>query len=175
MAFTIVGSGPNGASPHHDPSGREILAGDGVVLDFGGRTGGYCSDMSRTVAVNVASPELKHVHEIVREAQEEAFRAVAPGVPAEEVDRAAREVIERSGYGDLFVHRTGHGIGLEEHEPPYIVEGNETLLQAGMTFSDEPGIYLPSRFGVRIEDQVVVTPSGAERLNDAPRDATLVA
>ena len=174
VAFTIVGSGPNGASPHHEPGGREILAGDGVVLDFGGRTGGYCSDISRTVAVGRASSELRHVHEVVQEAQEEAFRAVAPGVPAEEVDRAARAVIERSGYGDLFVHRTGHGIGLEEHEPPYIVEGNDQPLEVGMCFSIEPGIYVPGEFGVRIEDIVAVTDQGARRLNHATRDLEVV-
>jgi D-alanyl-D-alanine dipeptidase len=174
VAFTIVGSGPNGASPHHEPAGREILAGDGVVLDFGGRSGGYCSDISRTVAIGRASPELQHVHEIVREAQDEAFRAVAPGVPAEEVDRAAREVIERSGYGDLFVHRTGHGIGLEEHEPPYIVSGNTEPLEPGMCFSIEPGIYVPGEFGVRIEDIVTVTDQGARRLNHASRDLEVV-
>ena len=169
-AFTIVASGPNGASPHHEPGGREILAGDGVVLDFGGRTGGYCSDMARTVAVTTASAEFKHVYEIVQEAQEEAFRAIEPGVPAEEVDRAARSVIERSGYGELFVHRTGHGIGLEEHEPPYIVEGNREPLQPGMCFSIEPGIYVPGEFGVRIEDIVTVTEQGGRRLNHATRD-----
>jgi Xaa-Pro aminopeptidase len=174
VAFTIVGSGPNGASPHHEPAGREILAGDGVVMDFGGRTGGYCSDISRTVAVGRASPELRHVHEIVQEAQEEAYRAVAPGVPAEEVDRAARAVIERSGYGELFMHRTGHGIGLEEHEPPYIVEGNDQPLEPGMCFSIEPGIYVPGEFGVRIEDIVAVTDRGARRLNHASRDLQVV-
>ena len=174
IAFTIVGSGPNGASPHHEPASREVLAGDGVVLDFGGRTGGYCSDISRTVAIATASSELRHVHEIVREAQEEAFRAVRPGVPAEEVDRAARDVIERSGYGDLFVHRTGHGIGLEEHEPPYIVSGNREPLQPGMCFSIEPGIYVPGEFGVRIEDIVTVTDQGARRLNHASRELEVV-
>ena len=174
VAFTIVGSGPNGASPHHEPGGREIQAGDAVVLDFGGRTGGYCSDISRTVAVVETRGELEHVYEVVRDAQEEAFRAVAPGVPAQEVDRAARSVIERAGYGDLFLHRTGHGIGLEEHELPYIVEGNDEPLRPGMCFSIEPGIYLPGEFGVRIEDIVTVTDSGARRLNHASRDLEVV-
>jgi Xaa-Pro aminopeptidase len=172
--FTIVGSGPNGASPHHEPSGREILAGDPVVLDFGGRTAGYCSDVSRTVAVGDPPSEFRHVFDIVREAQEEAFRTVAPGVPAQEVDRAARRVIEREGYGELFIHRTGHGIGLEEHEQPYIVEGNETPLRPGMCFSIEPGVYVPGQFGVRIEDIVTVTEDGAQRLNHAPRDLEVV-
>ena len=170
VAFTIVGSGPNGASPHHEPSGREILAGDTVVMDFGGRTGGYCSDITRTVAIGNPTSQLREVYEIVQEAQDEAFRAVKPGVAAHDVDRAAREVIERAGYGDLFVHRTGHGIGLEEHEAPYIVEGNEETLRPGMCFSIEPGIYIPGEFGVRIEDIVVVTGEGARRLNNAPRD-----
>ena len=170
VAFTIVGSGPNGASPHHEPSGREILAGDTVVMDFGGRTGGYCSDITRTVAVGTPSPQLREVYDIVQEAQDEAFRAVKPGVAAHDIDRAAREVIERAGYGDLFVHRTGHGIGLEEHEAPYIVEGNDEPLRPGMCFSIEPGIYIPGEFGVRIEDIVVVTGEGARRLNNAPRD-----
>lgn len=174
VEFTIVGSGPNSASPHHEPGGREVLAGDTVVMDFGGRSGGYCSDISRTVAVNNPSPKLKEVHEIVQEAQEEAFRAVEPGVPAHDVDRAAREVIERAGYGDLFIHRTGHGIGLEVHEDPYIVEGNDQPLRPGMCFSIEPGIYLPGEFGVRIEDIVVVTGEGARRLNTAPRELQVV-
>lgn len=174
VAFTIVGSGPNGASPHHEPSGREIRAGDAVVMDFGGRTGGYCSDLSRTVVVREPPPEFDRVYDIVREAQEAAFQAVRPGVPAQDVDRAAREVIRRAGFGDLFVHRTGHGIGLELHEPPYIVEGNEELLRLGMCFSVEPGIYIPGQFGVRIEDIVTVTEDGAIRLNRATRELEAV-
>jgi Xaa-Pro aminopeptidase len=174
VEFTIVGSGPNSASPHHQPAGREIKAGDAVVMDFGGRTGGYCSDMSRTVAVERPRSKLREVHEIVQEAQEEAFHAVKPGVAAHDVDRAAREVIERAGYGDLFVHRTGHGIGLEVHEDPYIVEGNEEPLRPGMCFSIEPGIYIPGELGVRIEDIVVVTEEGGRRLNHAPRELQVV-
>jgi Xaa-Pro aminopeptidase len=169
VTFTIVGSGPNGASPHHTPTDRALRHGDAVVLDFGGMVGGYCSDLSRTVVVGEPSPGLDEVHEIVREAQQRAVEAVAPGVPAEEVDRAAREVIERAGYGDRFIHRTGHGIGLEEHEGPYIVEGNRQELRSGMCFSVEPGVYLPRRFGVRIEDIVTVTDEGVARLNHAPR------
>jgi Xaa-Pro aminopeptidase len=175
VAFTIVGSGPNAASPHHEPGVRTIQARDAVVLDFGGRSAGYVSDVSRTVAVREATPELAEVHEVVQEAQERAFRAVRPGVPAEDVDRVAREVIREAGYGDLFVHRTGHGIGLEEHEAPYIVEGNEEPLRPGMCFSIEPGVYVPGRFGVRIEDIVTVTEDGASRLNHAPRDLEIVA
>jgi Xaa-Pro aminopeptidase len=174
VTFTIVGAGPNGASPHHEPTGRAIHAGDPVVMDFGGRTGGYCSDITRTVAVVEPPAELRHVFDVVREAQEEAFLAVAPGVPAQEVDRAARRVIERDGYGELFVHRTGHGIGLEEHEVPYIVEGNDEPLREGMCFSIEPGIYLPGEFGVRIEDIVTVTAEGGQRLNHATRELEVV-
>ena len=145
-----------------------------MVLDFGGRVGGYCSDITRTVSVGNPGGEVREVHEIVHLAQEAGFRAVAPGVPAEDVDRAAREVIEEAGYGDAFVHRTGHGIGLEEHEPPYIVEGNREPLDVGMCFSIEPGIYLAGRFGVRIEDIVAITEDGVVRLNHASRDLTVV-
>jgi len=172
--FTIVGSGPNAASPHHDPGDREIRDGDAVVLDFGGVAEGYCSDITRTVFVGEPSLEQRTVFEVVRAAQQAAFDAVGPGVPAQDVDRAARAVIADAGYGDAFVHRTGHGIGIEVHEPPYIVEGNALALERGMTFSDEPGIYLGGRFGVRIEDQLVVTSEGAERLNEATRDLIVV-
>jgi Xaa-Pro aminopeptidase len=173
-AFAIVGSGPNGASPHHEAGDRRIRAGDAVVLDFGGRVGGYCSDMTRTVSVGEPTAKTKEIHEVVLQAQEAAFQAVKPGVPAEEIDRAARRVIDEAGYADRFIHRTGHGIGLEEHEHPYIVEGNEEALEPGMCFSIEPGIYLEGRFGVRIEDIVAVTEDGAVRLNHAPRDLTVV-
>ena len=168
--FTIVASGPNGASPHHEPGPRAIRAGEEVVLDFGGTIGGYFSDMTRTVVVERAPRGFGHVYDIVREAQEAAFQAVRPGVPAEAVDAAAREVIAMSGYADRFVHRTGHGIGLEVHEHPYIVTGNSRPLEPGMCFSIEPGIYLEGRFGVRIEDIVTVTETGAQRLNRATRD-----
>lgn len=172
--FTIVGSGPNAASPHHEASERRIAAGDAVVLDFGGHMADYCSDITRTVAVAEPSAELRAIHDVVQMAQQAAVDAVRPGVTCEEVDRAARSVIEGAGYGGEFIHRTGHGIGLEVHEPPYIVTGNTTPLEAGMTFSVEPGIYLADRLGVRIEDIVAVTTDGAERCNDAPRDLTVV-
>ena len=174
-AFAIVGSGPNGASPHHLPGSRTVRPGDAVVLDFGGRAGGYCSDMTRTVSVGEATAEVQEVHAVVREAQEAAFQTVRPGVPAEDVDRAARAVIEDAGYGHAFIHRTGHGIGLEEHEEPYIVQGNSEPIQPGMCFSIEPGIYLEERFGVRIEDIVAVTEEGAVRLNHAEREMVVVA
>ena len=173
--FTVVGSGPNAASSHHEPGDRRVEPGDAVVMDFGGVQDDYYSDITRTVFVGEPSDEQREVYGIVRTAQQAAFEAVRPGVSAQEVDRAARKVITDAGYGDRFVHRTGHGIGLELHEPPYIVEGNRTPLQTGMTFSDEPGIYLLGRFGVRIEDQVVVTDDGAERLNEATRDLIVVA
>jgi Xaa-Pro aminopeptidase len=172
--FTIVASGPNAASPHHEPSGRTIRARDVVVMDFGGAFGGYFSDTTRTVVVGESPPGFVEVYDAVREAQEGAIRAIVPGATAQDVDRAARSVIAAAGYGERFIHRTGHGIGLEVHEPPYIVEGNELALAPGMTFSVEPGIYLEGRFGVRIEDIVVVTEAGADRLNRSTRDLQVV-
>jgi Xaa-Pro aminopeptidase len=174
VAFAIVGAGANGASPHHEPGGRAIRHGDAVVMDFGGRIRGYCSDLSRTVVVGQQPKGFAEVYDLVREAQEAAFNAIEPGVPAEDVDRAAREVISIGGHAGRFFHRTGHGIGLEEHEPPYIVEGNREPLKPGMTFSIEPGIYIEGRFGVRIEDIVAVTEDGAVRLNRATRDLETV-
>jgi Xaa-Pro aminopeptidase len=175
VEFTIVASGPNGASPHHEPGARSIRAGEEVVMDFGGTVGGYCSDITRTVVVERPPEGFSHVYDVVREAQEAAFQAVRPGVPAEDVDAAAREVIAMAGYAERFVHRTGHGIGLDVHEPPYIVAGNRRPLEPGMCFSIEPGIYLEDRFGVRIEDIVTVTETGAQRLNRASRDLETVA
>jgi D-alanyl-D-alanine dipeptidase len=172
--FTIVGSGPNGANPHHEAGERLIGEGDAVVLDFGGLLGGYGSDTTRTVSVGEPSAELRQVHGIVREAQQAAFEAVRPGVPCQEIDRVARAVIERAGYGDRFIHRVGHGIGVTTHEPPYLVEGEEQPLRVGMCFSIEPGIYLPGRFGVRIEDIVTVTPDGGRRLNDTDHGLRIV-
>jgi Xaa-Pro aminopeptidase len=173
--FTIVGSGPNGASPHHEPGVRTILPGDAVVLDFGGELGGYFSDTTRTVVVGEEPAGFREVYDLVAEAQEAAFQRAAPGVPAEELDRAARDVIEAGGYGERFIHRTGHGIGLEVHEPPYLVRGNDLPLEPGMTFSIEPGIYLEGRFGVRIEDIVAITTDGAERLNRSTHELQFVA
>jgi D-alanyl-D-alanine dipeptidase len=175
VEFTIVGGGPNGASPHHEPGDRGIRDGDAVVMDFGGRVQGYCSDITRTVSVGPPGEELAEVHDVVRRAQEAGFKAVGPGVPAEEVDGAARSVIEDAGYGDAFVHRTGHGIGLEVHEDPYLVAGNSAPLEVGNCFSIEPGVYLEGRFGVRVEDIVAVTEDGAVRLNHATRDLLVVA
>jgi Xaa-Pro aminopeptidase len=170
--FTIVGSGPNGASPHHHLSGRVIEAGDPVVVDIGGAMpDGYCSDSTRTYVVGGdPTDEFAAYYEVLRQAQDRAVHAIRPGRLAEQVDAAAREPITAAGYGEFFVHRTGHGIGLEEHEDPWIVAGNAEPLAAGMAFSVEPGIYLPGRHGARIEDIVVCTETGVERLNLAPRD-----
>lgn len=167
--FTIVASGPNAASPHHAPGGRTILPKDAVVLDFGGVLAGYFSDTSRTVVVGEPPPGFERAYEVVREAQSAACEAVRPGVAAQEIDRIARRIIDDAGLGARFIHRTGHGIGLEVHEPPYIVEGNDWLLEPGTTFSVEPGVYLEGEFGVRIEDIVAVTEDGVERLNRSTR------
>ncbi|MEV6785388.1 aminopeptidase P family protein [Streptomyces sp. NPDC051098] len=172
--FTVVGSGPNGANPHHEAGDRTIEAGDMVVLDFGGLLDGYGSDTSRTVHVGEPVPAEQHIHDVVLEAQQAGVDAVKPGVACQEVDRAAREIIEEAGYGDLFIHRTGHGIGVTTHEPPYMIEGEEQPLVPGMCFSVEPGIYLPGRFGVRIEDIVTVTETGGRRLNNTPRTMAIV-
>ncbi|MDQ1049469.1 aminopeptidase P family protein [Streptomyces sp. V4I2] len=172
--FTIVASGPNGANPHHDVGDRVVERGDMVVLDFGGLKDGYGSDTSRTVHVGEPTDEERRVHDLVRTAQEAGFRAVRPGVACQEVDRAARAVIADAGYGEYFIHRTGHGIGVTTHEPPYMIEGEEQPLVPGMCFSVEPGIYLPGRFGVRIEDIVTVTEDGGRRLNDTTREMVIV-
>ncbi|MGX1315322.1 Xaa-Pro aminopeptidase [Streptomyces calvus] len=172
--FTIVASGPNGANPHHEAGDRVIERGDMVVLDFGGLNDGYGSDTSRTVHVGEPTDEERRVHEIVREAQEAGFRAVRPGAACQDVDRAARAVIARAGYAEHFIHRTGHGIGVTTHEPPYMIEGEEQSLVPGMCFSVEPGIYLPGRFGVRIEDIVTVTEDGGRRLNNTAREMVIV-
>ena len=172
--FTVVGSGPNGANPHHEAGDRVIEDGDCVVLDFGGLLAGYGSDTSRTVSVGEPSAEVREVHEVVRLAQQAGVDAVRPGVACQDVDRAARAVIEDAGYGERFIHRTGHGIGVTTHEPPYVVEGEELPLVPGMCFSVEPGVYLPGRFGVRIEDIVTVTGDGVRRLNTSPRDLRVV-
>jgi len=172
--FTIVASGPNGASPHHTAGSRVLRAGDAVVVDIGGTMpSGYCSDCTRTYAIGEPSPEFAACYQVLRDAQEAACAAVRPGVSAESVDAAAREPITAAGYGRYFVHRTGHGIGLETHEDPYIVTGNAEPLRAGHAFSVEPGIY-PGPHGARIEDIVVCTPAGCERLNTLTRELVSV-
>lgn len=173
--FAIVASGPNGASPHHEPGDRVIRQGDAVLIDFGGRVGGYGSDTTRMFHVGEPAAKYLEVHEAVRTAQKAGVGAVRPGVTAEAVDRATRTVITDAGYGEFFIHRTGHGIGLDGHEDPYIVAGNTQILQPGMAFSIEPGIYLPGEFGVRIEDVVVCTEGGVDRMNQSPRTVAIVA
>jgi len=172
--FTVVGSGPNGANPHHEAGDRTIQEGDCVVLDFGGLMFGYGSDTSRTVCVGEPTPQIREVHEIVRQAQQAGVDAVRPGVACQEIDRAARQVITDAGYGDQFIHRTGHGIGVTTHEPPYMIEGEEQGLVPGMCFSVEPGIYLAGLFGVRIEDIVAVTDDGGRRLNNTDHTLAIV-
>lgn len=174
-AFVIVGSGPHGASPHHDVSDRVLTPGDVVVVDIGGPTeSGYHSDCTRTYSIGEpADSDVTGTYAVLQAAQDAAVAAVRPGATAAQVDAAAREPITDAGFGDHFIHRTGHGIGLEVHEEPYMMGGNDMALEPGMAFSVEPGIYLPGRWGARIEDIVVVTEDGVRRLNDRPR--TLIA
>jgi Xaa-Pro aminopeptidase len=169
-----VASGEHSASPHHTLSDRVLRSGDAVCLDFGGLFAGYPSDLTRTLHIGPPGEDFTRVYAIVRDAQERAFQAVRPGVAAQDIDRAARRTIADAGYAQFFIHRTGHGLGLEIHETPYIVDGNRQPLLPGMVFSIEPGIYLPGKFGVRIEDTVVVTDGGAERLNESTRDLCIV-
>lgn len=181
--FTLVCAGPNGADPHHDAGDRVIEPGDLVVLDFGGLRDGYGSDTTRTVLVeggtdDALAAQQREVYDVVRRAQQAGVDAVRPGATCQDVDRAARAVIADAGYGEYFVHRTGHGIGTTTHEPPYMVEGEDRPIEPGMCFSVEPGIYLPGRFGVRIEDIVVAfppdVPDGARRLNTSTHDLQTV-
>ncbi|MGI5272009.1 M24 family metallopeptidase [Nonomuraea sp. CA-218870] len=173
--FTIVASGPNGASPHHDVSDRVIQPGEPVVVDIGGQMpSGYCSDSTRTYCVGEPPAEFAAYYEVLRRAQDAACAAVRPGVSCESVDAAARDIITEAGYGDHFIHRTGHGIGVEGHEDPYIVAGNGEPLEPGFAFSVEPGIYLPGAHGARIEDIVVCTESGVDRLNVTTRELVVV-
>ncbi|MDQ1393858.1 MAG: hypothetical protein QOF30_2835 [Acidimicrobiaceae bacterium] len=163
--FAIVGSGPNSASPHHDATARVIGPGEAVVCDFGGTMDGYCSDITRTAFTGDPPEEFQALYGVLQEAQAAAVAAAAVGTPCEQVDRVARDIITGGGYGEFFIHRTGHGIGLEEHEDPYIVGGNGQPLLPGHAFSVEPGIYLPGRFGARIEDIVVASDEGPRSLN----------
>jgi len=172
--FVIIASGPNAASPHHEPSARVLQPGDAVVVDIGGTMPtGYCSDCTRVYAIGGPPAEFLRYYDVLRDAQQAACGAVRPGVTAEAVDAAARVPITEAGYGPEFVHRTGHGIGLETHEDPYIVAGNSEPLEPGMAFSVEPGIY-PGPHGARIEDIVVCTEQGYERLNHVTRELVVV-
>lgn len=166
----LVQSGPTAANPHAEAGARTLQNGDLVLLDFGLCIRGYMSDITRTIALGEPLPELRQAYEVVKAANEAACAAAKPGARAEEVDRAARAVIEQAGFGNYFTHRTGHGLGLEGHEAPYIVAGNTAPLQPGMVFTIEPGIYLPGMGGVRIEDDVVITQEGCERLTTFPRE-----
>lgn len=170
----IIGVGENAASPHHHVSKRKISRGDACVCDFGGTVHGYWSDMTRTFHVGEPSAEFLKVYDIVNQANQLAFEAVRPGVTAELIDKVARDFITQAGYGEAFLHRTGHGLGFDIHEPPYIVRGDKTVLEEGMVFSIEPGIYLRERFGVRIEDIVTVTANGARRFNLSTHDLQIV-
>jgi len=171
---SLVVSGPRAALQHAAPSERALEHGDVVLFDVGARHLGYTADITRTFAVREASAELRSIYDVVREANQAAFEAAGPGVPASIVDAAAREVIEKAGYGETFIHGTGHGLGLDVHEPPRVAPGSDAVLSEGMVFTIEPGIYLSGRLGVRIEDDVVVTSSGAERLTSFDHDLTVV-
>lgn len=170
----IVSGGPNGANPHASPTDRKLQAGDLLVVDWGAAYHGYISDLTRTFAVGEVDAECQKIHKIVQEANAAGRAAGKPGVPCANVDIATRDVIERSGYGKYFTHRTGHGIGMEGHEDPYMRGDNMQLLEPGMAYTVEPGIYLPDRNGVRIEDNVVITELGAECLSDMPREIRVV-
>src|SRR5690349_17376474 len=170
----IVSGGPNAANPHASPTERKLQAGDLLVVDWGATYDGYISDLTRTFAVGEVDAEYQKIHEIVQAANAAGRGAAQPGAPCANVDKAARDVIEKSGYGVYFTHRTGHGIGMEGHEEPYMRGDNMQLLEPGMAFTVEPGIYLPDRNGVRIEDNVVITETGADVLSNMPREIRVV-
>jgi len=170
----IVSSGPNSANPHASPTERKLQSGDMLVVDWGATHNGYISDLTRTFAVGEVDEEFKMIHMIVQESNAAGRAASKPGVPCADVDKAARDVIEKSGYGKYFTHRTGHGIGMEGHEAPYMRGDNMQILEPGMAFTVEPGIYLPNRNGVRIEDNMVITEDGAESLSNMPREIRVV-
>lgn len=177
--FAIVAAGGNAASPHHEPSDRVVTPGDVLLCDFGGTMldahgVGYCSDITRCVHLGSVSAEVTDAYAVLHEAQHAAVEAATVGTPCGEVDAVARRIITDGGYGDRFIHRTGHGIGVEEHEDPYIVEGSETALAPGHAFSIEPGIYVPGRFGVRLEDIVVASDAGPDPLNRADHNLAIV-
>lgn len=178
--FAIVASGPNSASPHHDATERVIRPGEPIVLDIGGSLDGYCSDTTRTLWVtggdpaNGPTPEFRRLFDLLRDAQAEASSAVRPGVACERIDAVARGIIAAGGHGPDFIHRVGHGIGLETHEDPYMVAGNGEALRPGMAFSVEPGIYLAGRYGARIEDIVICGADGPDVLNESSRDLWVV-
>ena len=166
----IIASGPNSANPHAFPGDRRLQEGDMLIIDWGANVGGYFSDLTRTFSLGEPEDEMMTIAQIVNQANTAAREKAAPGIAAHKVDQAARQVIEEAGYGQYFIHRTGHGLGLESHEVPYIRDGNPRSLEPGMTFTIEPGIYLPGRGGVRIEDDVVITDQGLHSFSDLPRE-----
>jgi len=172
--FCIVGSGPNGAFPHHHTGNRKVKKGDAVLIDIGGRKGTFPSDMTRMSVLGHPPEGYLEIHAIVEQAVKAALSAARPGVMAKEVDAAARSVIAEAGYGEFFVHRTGHGLGIDIHEPPYITATSEVVLDEGMVFSIEPGIYLQGRFGVRLEEIVILRTDGPEILSDLTRELNLI-
>lgn len=173
--FVIVASGPNGASPHHDVSDRVIREGDAVVVDIGGTMpDGYCSDSTRTYAVGEPDPDFLRMYAILQEAQQAAVESVRPGITCEEIDAVARNLMTEAGIGELFIHRIGHGIGLQSHEEPYLVSGNSLPLEPGMAFSIEPGFYLEGRFGARIEDIVICSDKGVRSVNHRPHHLQII-
>lgn len=166
----IIAFGKNGADPHHDTDESKLKPGDSVVIDIGGRTNNYCSDITRTIFFKTATDKNKEIYNLVLKANESAIKKVKPGVKFKDIDKAARDIIENAGYGEYFTHRTGHSIGIEDHENPSVASNNEMEVQEGMTFSIEPGIYLQGDFGVRVEDIILVTQDGCEVLNKFPKD-----
>ena len=172
--FAIVAAGENASSPHHHPGDRVIGENEIVLCDFGGTMNGYCSDITRCVSIGTPDPEVADAWEVLRAAQQASVESATVGTACQEVDRAGRRVITEAGYGEFFIHRTGHGIGMEEHEDPYMVEGNDLPLSAGHAFSVEPGIYVPGRWGMRLEDIVVATDSGPRRLNTADHGLAVI-
>ena len=174
VEFCVVASGPHGASPHHTPGTRLIQGGDAIVIDFGGRENGYCSDTTRMVVVGHAPAGFDRAYGVLEEAHHAACDFARPGVTTSSVDAHARAIIDSAGYGDRFIHRLGHGIGMDVHEQPYLVDGDDTVIEPGMAFSIEPGIYTPGEWGMRIEDIVVATDDGVERLNTSHREIRVV-
>ena len=172
--FGIVGAGANGAFPHHQTGTTALKSGDAVVMDIGAGMDGYSSDITRMAVIGNPPEGYAEVHDIVERAVQAALAAAKPGVAAKAVDQAARDVITDAGYGEYFVHRTGHGLGTEVHEPPYITASSDTILDEGMVFSIEPGIYLPGRFGIRLEEIVILRKDGPEVLSDLPRDVVII-
>jgi Xaa-Pro aminopeptidase len=168
--FRIIGGGPNGAFPHHQTGARKLEEGDAIVIDIGARKAGFPSDITRMAVVGRPPEGYGQIHTIVEKAVQAALKAARPGVKAKEVDAAARRVISDAGYGDYFVHRTGHGLGIDVHEPPFITATSETVLEEGMVFSIEPGIYIPGRFGIRLEEIVILREDGPEIFSELPRD-----